>query len=755
MFGVNVESSIGDDSVDDNSYLFQSSSDHDLLSLPLPNGASDSDFDFKDPNSIHFAGFDTFMTEQYHESRRSSEQFGDLIDVSDTVSATVNGKEHAEITCPPEPATLINIKGDFGNGRSSQHAIPMQIPPTSSGHENEEDGESTDHYSTRNHDHNESASASSVVAARNERFPSTASSALDSQRQVRESTPPTPFSQDSPSGGISGMLHSPGRKSYLDLKPRSSIPPHISSREFGAQSVLAAYASRLDPFALHKAEFEMLKDHITLPEVTIYLNIRNAILRLWTRNPRISVSRTEALGCAKDVRYFELADIAYTWLIRNGYINFGCLEIHNTAGPVRRIRKKPPKQRTVVVVGAGVAGLSSARQLSGLFAQLGNFFTEHGEKPPRIIVLEGRKRIGGRVYSHPLRDQHKANLPGGLRSTAEMGAQIVTGFEHGNPLNIILRGQLGLRYHALRDNTVLYDHDGSLVDREKDVMAEALYNDILERASIYRHQQPTVKTIKGDEDSIWYSKDPEVQTDVVLSALEEPKNEIPVSAPSRGSKKTGKERLAGRAYLLSTGDNCPKPAAEAAEAMGWTRRAGVTRNRTLDLLPITTELKHPTLGHTMDEAIRQYQDLIDLKPIDMRLLNWHHANLEYANAVNVNQLSLGGWDQDIGNEFEGVHSEVIGGYTQVPRGLWKCPTPLDIRFDSAVRKIVYGPDGHDFGKLATVECHNGAVYEADAVILTAPLGVLKSGSINFEPALPKWKAGAIERLGFGLLNKVC
>jgi len=42
----------------------------------------------------------------------------------------------------------------------------------------------------------------------------------------------------------------------------------------------------------------------------------------------------------------------------------------------------------------------------------------------------------------------------------------------------------------------------------------------------------------------------------------------------------------------------------------------------------------------------------------------------------------------------------------------------------------------------------------DAVIVTASLGVLKRGGLQFSPALPERKLGAIKRLGFGVLNKV-
>jgi hypothetical protein len=45
-------------------------------------------------------------------------------------------------------------------------------------------------------------------------------------------------------------------------------------------------------------------------------------------------------------------------------------------------------------------------------------------------------------------------------------------------------------------------------------------------------------------------------------------------------------------------------------------------------------------------------------------------------------------------------------------------------------------------------------FKADVVLVTASLGVLKHGSIGFEPALPAWKQGAIDSLGFGILNKL-
>ena len=45
-------------------------------------------------------------------------------------------------------------------------------------------------------------------------------------------------------------------------------------------------------------------------------------------------------------------------------------------------------------------------------------------------------------------------------------------------------------------------------------------------------------------------------------------------------------------------------------------------------------------------------------------------------------------------------------------------------------------------------------YRAEAVLVTVPLGVLKENVITFHPPLSEEKQSAIERLGFGNLNKV-
>src|SRR4029079_12006348 len=64
-----------------------------------------------------------------------------------------------------------------------------------------------------------------------------------------------------------------------------------------------------------------------------------------------------------------------------------------------------------------------------------------------------------------------------------------------------------------------------------------------------------------------------------------------------------------------------------------------------------------------------------------------------------------------------------------------------------VRRIAWGADG------VAVDTDSGR-HDADRVVVTVPLGVLKAGVIALEPGLPADTQGAIGRLGFGTFNKV-
>lgn len=766
MYAVQHEAITGD-SFDESSFLHQSSENvlqdpfRDSNPAPQRNMA-----DSKGGTPLHMLD-GLGLYENYSESGPSSIHYGTMIGTPDTGQSSISAKDDTDRHSTPKVGSC--TKMEVETEHQSQLPTPLhdlEVPFLST--ESPHDGQSS-------HSNDANRHKSPIQEQPNQNsFPMSSfgnnhntSSTSQTPRTFLKNSHSTPvihsFGHGSPEigrvdGHESQSARTPGsaKKANVEFRPRSSIPSNLTPVEFARQCFLAAYSSRLNPSALHPGEYRLLKDHITLPQVSIYLGIRNAILRLWTRNPLISVREDEAAGCARESRFFSLALLARQWLIRHGYINFGCVDLPNTAGPIPRTKSKGTKRSTIVVIGAGMSGLGCARQLEGLIAQSGHQWTDRGERPPKVIVLEGRNRLGGRVYSHELRDQPKATLPPGLRSTAEMGAQIVTGFEHGNPMNIIIRGQLGVHTYALKDNSILYDHDGSVVGKERDVMVEKLYNDILERASVFRNLAQPPQTVEIDRQLLAQGKELPDEAEDTITQLEQDgrldteaalQDQARSQVPKQAAIST--EKLTGRAYQVA-GLTSRVSAAEAAQAMGWSLKPFAAPGNTIHMRPALGTTNPGTLGSTMDGGVTQYQDIIPLTPQDLRLYNWHHANLEYANSANVNQLSLTGWDQDLGNEFEGEHTEIIGGYSQVPRGIWQCPYPLDVRFRKRVTTVKQGASGSH----SLVVCEDGESFEADQVVVTTPLGVLKANGVKFSPPLPDWKAGAIERLGYGLLNKV-
>lgn len=99
---------------------------------------------------------------------------------------------------------------------------------------------------------------------------------------------------------------------------------------------------------------------------------------------------------------------------------------------------------------------------------------------------------------------------------------------------------------------------------------------------------------------------------------------------------------------------------------------------------------------------------------------------------------------------------VRNGYSCVPVALSE---GLDIRLNTAARAVRYGPNGVEIWAGPSRSPHtNNTIYKADVVLITLPLGVLKTttppSGVTFTPPLPDWKSQAIQRLGFGNLNKV-
>ncbi|MBO9626454.1 MAG: FAD-dependent oxidoreductase [Microbacterium sp.] len=107
----------------------------------------------------------------------------------------------------------------------------------------------------------------------------------------------------------------------------------------------------------------------------------------------------------------------------------------------------------------------------------------------------------------------------------------------------------------------------------------------------------------------------------------------------------------------------------------------------------------------------------------------------------IGDLDAHGLDEDA---IDGDEVIFPRGYDELPR---RISTGLDIRLGHVVTAVTREADG------VTVSTDRGD-FAAAQVVVTVPLGVLKSGALSFSPALPDAIAGPIERLGMGVFNKV-
>jgi monoamine oxidase len=152
---------------------------------------------------------------------------------------------------------------------------------------------------------------------------------------------------------------------------------------------------------------------------------------------------------------------------------------------------------------------------------------------------------------------------------------------------------------------------------------------------------------------------------------------------------------------------------------------------------------HGEPDRSLGDALRE---IIAREDLSLRALNelWYAINsaIEHEYAADVDWLSLYHWDEPY--EFDGGDVIFPQGYAALADGLAR---GLDVRLNQVVTKIE-----HD--KQCVRVTTNRGMWEADRVVVTLPLGVLKRGMVDFSPGLPIRKQQAIERLGMNVLNKV-
>nr|XP_022909614.1 lysine-specific histone demethylase 1A-like [Onthophagus taurus] len=387
----------------------------------------------------------------------------------------------------------------------------------------------------------------------------------------------------------------------------------------------AAFQSRMPYDKMTSTEAACFPDiaDAALQTVKVYLHIRNRILQVWLDNPKHQLIIEEAIEKMEPPYNSDVPLIkrVHAFLERNGFINFGVF---------KRVKPLPAKKYgKVIVIGAGIAGLAAAQQLQ-------QFGLE-------VIVLEARDRVGGRIATF-----RKGNY------IADLGAMVVTGLG-GNPVTTLSK-QIDMELHRIRQKCPLYQSNGATVDKDKDEMVEREFNRLLETTSYLSHHldfnyagnkpvslgQALEWVIKLQEKHV---KEKQIQHLKSVIALQEK------------LKVNQKQMLGIKEHMEELNDKVKDWAKidKRDVQLEFAYRSGIRDlnacGKEWDLLKEQAKEIEEKLGELENSPPSD----VYLSSKDRQILDWHFANLEFANATPLSNLSLKHWDQDDDFEFTGNH----------------------------------------------------------------------------------------------------
>eukprot|EP00252_Welwitschia_mirabilis_P002320 TRINITY_DN12243_c0_g2_i1.p1 TRINITY_DN12243_c0_g2~~TRINITY_DN12243_c0_g2_i1.p1 ORF type:complete len:573 (-),score=49.90 TRINITY_DN12243_c0_g2_i1:159-1877(-) len=354
----------------------------------------------------------------------------------------------------------------------------------------------------------------------------------------------------------------------------------------------------------------------------------------------------------------------------------------------------------IVIVGAGMAGLTAANRL-----------VQAAHNRLDLIVIEASNRIGGRIYTSEF---------GGSR--VELGATWIHGIG-GSPLHKISEriGSLESdkpweRMDDLPEEFIVKAEGGQTVDPTVVESVSRLYRTLM---SVAQGKSKGADTLEF-----------QIACKAVAEAPRNPQGRLSIGSFLRHGLETFCE---AEKALEASKNGMSKPLG----ACNGNNSAVFGSQR----LPCcwTQKLLKEGLFSIHENTERTYTSAGSLLDLDF------DAEKEY-------------------REFPGEQITIAKGYSSVLKALASVLPPGMIQFGKKVEKIVWTDTvGVEMPCEAPVHLHleDGSVVDADHVVITVSLGVLKAGigtsqgkGSLFSPALPESKLNAISKLGFGVVDKL-
>lgn len=360
-------------------------------------------------------------------------------------------------------------------------------------------------------------------------------------------------------------------------------------------------------------------------------------------------------------------------------------------------------RRSVVIVGAGIAGIAAARVLK--------------DKGFHVVVLEARGRLGGRIATD-----------WSMGSPVELGACFIHG-SFGNPLALVAR-EAGMRTYVPSDVDNLFYSNGVRVSSAEDEEAEEIWRAMTNRAerlaenvlqkrardmslgALLRKLSKTLqhRSSKQVEQLLsWHASNLEMACAADLDDLSAIHYDMDVNYGFSGPHEIVRDGYSSIVHALA-------------------QNVDVRLNTVVKAVYNECTVTHndpPT--HKDIDFLAKYINEPQRRSAQARV------NGGGDGVVDAKEKTGSGTTKQVRYLDKASNGRSVEGRSQ-----WFGWVDTPTASNSAVRVVT--EDGLDFA--------------AEWCIITVPLGVLQSGDIKFDPPLPRWKQESVERIGFGVVNKV-
>lgn len=167
-------------------------------------------------------------------------------------------------------------------------------------------------------------------------------------------------------------------------------------------------------------------------------------------------------------------------------------------------------------------------------------------------------------------------------------------------------------------------------------------------------------------------------------------------------------------------------------------------NRLCRLIPESSLVTDQSMSEVIQaKSLRNESD-----PQITRIVDVFLGVIEQYEALNLDQLSAKSFMKS-DHGIEEYNLAIPSGFgTLIQRVALRHQLPVELN------AIVTRIDASSSESLVRIHTEDQRVFTARYVLVTIPLGCLKRQTIEFVPRLPEWKQTAIDRMGFGLSNKI-